>query len=652
MTLVDEKMIGICVARMQDDTRQKHVRAICDSAEKQGYKTVIFNVFEQLFYMNSFDQGEISIFDKISMHRLSALILFSESFLNPQLVQTLVDRAKESNLPVICVDRRVEGCYNVLFTYEESFEELVRHIVEYHGCKRINFMAGTENNDFSDARLHIFQKVLKENGIPFEKERLAYGGFWEIPARRSSEEWVKLWKEGKQEMPDAIICANDIMALTVCNVLRNNGIRVPEDVLLTGFDGLELNQYFSPRLTTACDDIELIGKEIVNMVEKCCKDTQGKPYDIRIPFRTKFTESCGCQKKAECNPNEQIMIWYGKAAEMRSHTAETFLMMNELTDGYSAVDMAKKLEKFHERLQTRQMTLFIEPFFYKNTDLPDDGFGEDSCMLLAEIQNGEYYTRFEEVTTEQSVEQIQKLLYSEDRILFVPIHWQEEVYGYMIVSYDDAAKDFSNFYEFILAFGQVMGTIRQQSQLHRMYVTDMLTKLYNRSGFYNQMQKKLQKKQEEELVIFLASVDMDGLKYINDTYGHAEGDYAIKKVAEFLKKSVAERDGICARFGGDEYVVAVVTDKQKADTAFYDRYDKILQEEADAFNQTGRKPFRIGMSVGALYCDFKDMKDVDQLMKRTDDIMYQVKCQHHDSRLSRLTQNRVGNRRSREEERV
>lgn len=652
MALTKEKIIGICVARMQDDTRQKHVRAICNSAAEHGYKTVVFNVFEQLVNMNSFDQGEISILDKISMQHLSALVLFVESILNQEIVEMLVERAKGYKLPVICVDRRIEGCYNVLFTYEESFEKLVRHIVEFHGCKRINFMAGIENNDFSDARIHIFQKVLRENGIPFEKERLAYGGFWEIPAHKSSEEWVKLWKEGKQEIPEAIICSNDIMALTVCNVLHNNGIRVPEDVLLTGFDGLDLDQYFSPRLTTAFDNVELVGRSVIEMVEKCCSLGEGKPYDIRIPFRTNFTESCGCKEKALCNPNEQIMTWYGKAAEMRTHTTETFLMMNELTDGYSAAGMAEKLGKYQGRLQVRQMKLFINSYFYTNTDLPWDGFEEDSAMLLARIRDGVYQTSFCEIKPEEDIEQIKELFLYENHVLFVPIHWQQEVYGYMVVSYDDADQELANFYEFVLAFGQVMGTIRKQSQLHRMYVTDMLTKLYNRSGFYTQLEKKLQEMAGKNAVIFLASVDMDGLKFINDTYGHAEGDYAIQMVAELLKASVAEKGGICARFGGDEYVVAVVTETSEADTAFYESYDKILQKETDAFNGRKEKPYRIGMSVGALYCDFRDMSDVDRLMKKTDDIMYQVKCQHHDSRLSQLTKRGIGNRSGRGEARI
>ena len=132
------------MAKVQDSTRQKQVRAICDDARQKDYQVMVFNVFQQLDNMNSFSQGEARILDMVPMDKLSALIIFAESFLNMKIVNSLVLRAQRRNLPVICINRRVENCYNVLFAYEESFERLVRHIVDYHDCKRINFMVGVE----------------------------------------------------------------------------------------------------------------------------------------------------------------------------------------------------------------------------------------------------------------------------------------------------------------------------------------------------------------------------------------------------------------------------------------------------------------------------------------------------------------------------
>jgi diguanylate cyclase (GGDEF)-like protein len=137
-------------------------------------------------------------------------------------------------------------------------------------------------------------------------------------------------------------------------------------------------------------------------------------------------------------------------------------------------------------------------------------------------------------------------------------------------------------------------------------------------------------------MIFLASVDMDGLKYINDTYGHAEGDYAIKATARILQSSVQGHNGICARFGGDEYMVAIVTEERDSDINFYDDYELLLQKRVERFNKRGKKPYQLGVSVGTLYGKFGCLGDVDRLMKKADDSMYRQKCEHHSSRTSRI----------------
>lgn len=233
---------------------------------------------------------------------------------------------------------------------------------------------------------------------------------------------------------------------------------------------------------------------------------------------------------------------------------------------------------------------------------------------------------------------MEKLIKEVGQIIVLPLHWQEEVYGFLAVSYQDADKDLSEFYEFVLAFEQVLGTIRRQSQLHRMYITDMLTQLYNRSGFYGRVRKRIKELKNVEKMVFLVSVDMDGLKYINDTYGHAEGDYAIKGVAGCLKESVEGRNGICARFGGDEYIVVMIEEKKDADLSFYENYEKLLRGILEQFVKENRRPYEIGVSVGLVYGKLNDMSEIDILMKEADDMMYRQKSEHRQSRASQEKQ--------------
>ena len=99
---------------------------------------------------------------------------------------------------------------------------MVRNMIEVHHLTKLHFMAGMKNNAFSDHRLEVFKQVLKENGLPFNDSMVSYGDFWSGPAEEATE---KLVASGK--LPEAIICANDKMAIAVCGVLNRHGIKIP-----------------------------------------------------------------------------------------------------------------------------------------------------------------------------------------------------------------------------------------------------------------------------------------------------------------------------------------------------------------------------------------------------------------------------------------
>ena len=122
-------------------------------------------------------------------------------------------------------------------------------------------------------------------------------------------------------------------------------------------------------------------------------------------------------------------------------------------------------------------------------------------------------------------------------------------------------------------------TINTQAQLYSLYVKDALTAIYNRHGFYDELRNRIAKLAGKRKMLFMASVDLDQLKLINDHYGHIEGDFAIRSIAQAISDTAVEVDGICARFGGDEYVMCLVEEYDKANLTFYEKYRQMLQEE-------------------------------------------------------------------------
>ena len=622
------RIIAVCVARIHMWEQEKLVRALCESARAQDYDVMVFNISTKLDMNTNHGNGELRVFYNIPFDHISALVILTESIRNEEVCIKLANRAKKKNVPVISIDHNMPDCFNISMAYSSSFEQVVRHVVEYHKCKEINFIAGFDNNEFSDDRIDVFKQVLQENGIAFRKEYLAYGQFWEGPAREIAENWVNKWKSGEQRRPEAIICANDIMAITVSNVLQNHGIKIPEEIIITGFDGLELGQCCTPKLTTAKDDTEQVGHHAVKMITECLSGEVTKPYDVEIPFHVVYRESCGCEALSWHNLSEEIMHWYTKSGAIRNLSNDLFMMMNLLSEGHSLQQMAEKLREYRWIIPADNMVICVNSNFYRDTDIDEDE-NTDDYITLVEIRGGEYSVPLEVLSKGTEVDRLSWVRQDTGLELVVPLHWQTEDYGFMIISQDLSKIDYGAFYEFTMSMDQVFGSVHKQAQLYSLYVRDPLTSLYNRRGFYEEIENRMRLLGDKSKTLFIASVDMDRLKCVNDNFGHQEGDYAICSIGSLLENVVQDRNGICARFGGDEYMVAMLDETIKSDIDFYQRYNDVLQQHIDNLNVNSGKPYKMGASCGIVWREIKAAEEIEDLINAADAKMYADKEIHH-----------------------
>lgn len=152
---------------------------------------------------------------------------------------------------------------------------------------------------------------------------------------------------------------------------------------------------------------------------------------------------------------------------------------------------------------------------------------------------------------------------------------------------------------------------------------DMLTGLYNRIGFNSLVDDIMHNLKKDIAVI---SIDLDRLKYINDTFGHTEGDFAIRSVARALDEGCPGKK-ICARFGGDEF--AAVTDECDIETI-----TGCIQDWIDKFNAVSGKPYDISASIGVYVHKAADgYEDFEKLFNKSDKLMYEIKRKRKDNRL-------------------
>ncbi len=159
-------------------------------------------------------------------------------------------------------------------------------------------------------------------------------------------------------------------------------------------------------------------------------------------------------------------------------------------------------------------------------------------------------------------------------------------------------------------------------KLEKLSLTDELTGLFNRRGFliHTEQELKLFRSRRFDRDLRLLMADLDGLKQINDNFGHREGSFAITKTAEMLQKTFRETD-VIARLGGDEFVVLLINMPKDTSESAIER----LEENLSEFNRSSGKPFQISISCGLIPLDPEDDSPIEEIMHRADEIMYEQK---------------------------
>lgn len=638
--------IAVCVVRADEEFQRDSLRAIYHQAEECGLFVQVFNTFEELEMNNLNDQGEESIFERIDYDRLCGMIIFCEKIKDNELNLRLIEKGKKNGIPIVAIDRKVDDCYSIVFDYTNTFEKIVRHLVEVHHCRSFFVMGGFRNNDFSDARIKVVRGVAAEYGIELKDEDIGYGNFWEGPCREVMKEFL----DSGRALPDAFISVNDTMAITICDCLHNAGYRVPEDTIVTGFDGIEEERYSMPRLTTAQQDLSAGGKKAVELIYGAMQKQESPERCILIPFAVRFSESCGCREISGSRASEQIHRMYNTLTSYRQFTKYMYEMIDEMTGTKSLQGVLATLPKYLAYLDTySHIYLCVEGSYLEVYDEIGAQIMEVNRRLnerreIEMVVLGEWhadkgfsvpmlcYKRREPFPAE-------KMSRDTENLMFVPLHVQETVFGYLAVNFDPEINDYTQLRNFATNLSHVLDSVRSRQQmqnfnrklkqandkLEELYIRDPLTGIYNRRGFYQDIVSRL--KEHNYGWLMVVSIDLNGLKTINDSYGHGEGDFALKTVGRALQKIVQER-GIGARFGGDEFSAALFYDEyeQYADMDFRKR----LEDQLSQVNRTAGKKYEVSCSCGMQMTPTNGDVNIDEILKEADHKMYQDKKHHYE----------------------
>ncbi len=609
-----KKIIALCTSRIYDAGLHRFIRILNDNITKFNYRLFIYTLNTDLYWNEEESCAETHVFDLLPYDKLDGVIVMDEKIKSRRICDGIIEKSEQAGVPVISVDGKHKGVLCVHFDYEKGFESIVRHVIEYHKVKRPHFMAGIPGNEFSERRQEIFKKVVEENGFVYdEKTMVSYGEFWAKPSRAAAQELCK-----RDEIPDAVICANDVMAINVADVFQSNGFKVPGDTIVTGFDGIDEVQYSIPKISSVSTDwgdlADALSKAVFDYI-----DGNIKKDDMGVMPRLVTNESCGCAVHKETSDTYLSKLndsFYRYQDDIRGLYDISVKMQMSTCPGEVVGFMYDYL--LHDMCCVVRKDIFKREHNFILEDMMSDAMS----LIYDSYHTGEPIIDFD---TTQIVPELEEKLKDKHPLIFNALDYMSKCLGYICYSYKN--YDITDYTKTAQINNTVSmglgGYVNMQYQLYladkieQIYKNDKLTGLYTRVGymkFYEQMIEKT--KPGTDITVIMS--DLNDLKSINDKYGHSAGDIAISAVAGALKKC-CPGGALCIRYGGDE-MVAIIAGEVDARRIIND-----MDDELDRFNSGSGLRFTVTTSCGSftekLLADF----DLEYAVKQADKRMYEIK---------------------------
>lgn len=625
------KNIAVLVSCIDEEYQNKIICGINDYAQDNGYNISVFTAFGGNLKNPKQDIGEYNIFNLINFEMFSGVILLTNTITSKIVKQKIIQTVNRSNICTISIDNTLLDTYNIGIDNFEAMSKLVTHFIEYHKFTKINYISGMDDNCESKSRLEAYKSVLMQHNISIEEERIYHGNFRYDAGVDAVEKFIN----SNLDLPQAIVCANDVMALSTIKALKSHGIRVPEDICVSGFDRIYDAKNYFPEITTIERPLYEIGRLACEKINKHLRGIEQKQSE-NIHTKAIFTQSCGCHSFEMESIDEFRIKSYNRMSQYRNGIINMNLMASDLAETSSFNEVIDKLSHYVLDIECEEFYLCLCENWHSTYD-SEKGFMDNItiegypnnmvCMLSYKDGvfnknpikfNTKYMTPNTDLNTNGNV------------YYYTPIHFHEKCLGYCIIGNSNFPLNSPMYHSWIVNISTCIENIRNKlslehmvNELDKLYVIDNLSKIYNRNGFSrfaSEIYKQASINKDDIVVLF---IDLDGLKYINDKFGHNEGDNAILTVAEAIKYCCINGE-VFARFGGDEFVI--FSSKYSEDDAkvLCSKIEKYLNN----YNEKSDKPYKVRASMGYHITVADNNIPINNIISIADAKMYELKKLH------------------------
>ena len=497
--------IGLIIPEIIDQLDYELVSGIFKQAKSIGYDVIIYTgIFnsqielQQDYFTNCLE----NIYSLVCKNDLDGIIFAAERFHNVQLVEKIFDYLSQTNVPCLTLGYRYKDYPYINAEQRSSSYMITKHLIEEHGCKKLYCIAGVPEHEPSEERLQGFRDAMTEFGLSVSKSDIFYGYYWkDVPKQIAAD-----IAERKIPMPDGVVCLSDIMAITLIDELKSKGVKVPEDIAVTGYDGIWNAVIHNPQITTVAGRDRQFGIRAVCKLHEMITEKSCTAIDAEQQIR--YGLSCGCEYKDSRVRNDIIFSLENHVASQleKMFDRRTFIATDFINTLANASDLHELFDKVdhvgHVLRGWKWIDICLCEDWKFNLENPEQ-FRQQSYsdrMYLALSKRRDVNEKSEYKFPVREIIPALSQPHEASIIVLTSLHCHGQIFGYCATAYDSSkAIDIGDYYMrwcdavsnglYILQKKLYIDYVHQQTEL--LSTVDSTTGFLNKRGFIGELPLKL-----------------------------------------------------------------------------------------------------------------------------------------------------------------
>ena len=614
------KRIAVLMASIDREYQQNFAFGLTAAGSEYGIDICIFNSQGHTnVETDTSEIGESIIYDLPDLNGFDGIISLPATTASDVMQKKMYDvLAQVKGKPHISIDVPQDGAVTITFNDQDSMEQLTEHLITEHDVKKIAFVSGPLDAPVATGRIEACKHALKRHGLYLD-DRLIFDGQWtRIGGRASTEKLLSL----KEDLPDAIICGNDDMALSVLECLKEHNIRVPSDIIVTGFDAIQEAKMRG--LTTIHRPIDMSARKAIEILNTWIDGNEPQEKTVILPTNPVFGSSCGCNqdlaKTVEALRSLVSEKWNTEASLFRIS-----ILSGAMAGVSNEAEAREKIHTLTEALDIRDFYLCADPAICRDIETPNTNASFPKEMLLISGMRNGNPCEADLFPTHDLIPGMDQAREDASCLVFCPLYYRNQIMGYTAMNLGNGTG--AALYPILMLLNGALMSLniqtsnrRSASTIERMAVHDIMTGLLNRRGYMEHAPIILNQARKGGKHFVLLSADMNHMKTINDQYGHMNGDEAICRMGRALQ--CLTRHGMTpVHISGDEFLAYGITDCANQATGLV----KIVKDELDRINREDPWICDITAGVGVYAAVPQAADNIDVFMTRADQAMYDDK---------------------------